>query len=279
MERHREALRLQFPLPDAPMRQPRRGRALLAAALAGALVALLYALDPAYDRDHYETAIGGHRIVALRDGSRITLDTQTRVTVEWHLRSRRAQLDRGQALFDVAHAAQRPFTAAAGPIVVRVLGTQFDLRHEGDRTAVGVLRGHVAVRDQDGNRSRELLPGQRLLARGAIIGAVEAMDASVYTAWQHKRLIFEQASLATVIRELQRYLPNPVSVADERLQNEKVSGVLAVDNAGAALALLPAILSTPAQLRRRQDGSLVIEPAPPQEHGPDEQSESFGTRR
>ncbi|MGH8443839.1 MAG: FecR domain-containing protein, partial [Solimonas sp.] len=107
LQRHRDALRERFPLPDADALAP-RPRRLPKKTVLGALAVLLaagalWSADPAYRREHYETAVGARQAVALADGSTLTLNTGTRLDVSWHLRSRRVALLRGEALFDVAH--------------------------------------------------------------------------------------------------------------------------------------------------------------------------------
>jgi transmembrane sensor len=56
----------------------------------------------------YGTQVGTIAPVALADGSRITLDSNTRIQVALDNRQRLIQLDRGEALFDVAKDPTRP---------------------------------------------------------------------------------------------------------------------------------------------------------------------------
>src|SRR3546814_4203377 len=86
----------------------------------------------------YATAIGQQHDVALEDGSRVRLDTNSALVVRYSRKHRDVVLERGRAQFDVAHAPQRPFTVHAGPGTVRAVGTQFQVRHQDD--AVQVIR-------------------------------------------------------------------------------------------------------------------------------------------
>jgi transmembrane sensor len=63
---------------------------------------------------YYKTDIGERRVVALPDGSRISMDSDTRVQVEYGKNARAITLDRGRSRFDVAHDTSRPFTVTAG---------------------------------------------------------------------------------------------------------------------------------------------------------------------
>lgn len=87
----------------------------------------------------------------LSDGSRVSLrDAQTRVVVT-QAADASAKLDleldmsAGQAQFDVVHRDQRTFRVHCGDVVVKVLGTSFELERDGARTRVAVSRGRVAV--------------------------------------------------------------------------------------------------------------------------------------
>jgi transmembrane sensor len=83
----------------------------------------------------------------LADGSEILLnDAQTRVQVS-RASDANVQLDMpaGRARFDVTHRAQRVFEVKCGEVVVKVLGTAFELERDGARTRVAVSRGRVSV--------------------------------------------------------------------------------------------------------------------------------------
>src|SRR3546814_951836 len=88
--------------------------------------------DPMQPPQRYATAIGQQHDVALEDGSRVRLDTNSALVVRYSRKHRDVVLERGRAQFDVAHAPQRPFTVHAGPGTVRAVGTQFQVRHQDD---------------------------------------------------------------------------------------------------------------------------------------------------
>jgi transmembrane sensor len=98
----------------------------------------------------YATAVGGRRTIALPDGSRVELNTATEVRSAVTPDSRIFWLDRGEAYFEVAHAADHPFVVHAGPRTITVLGTKFSVRRDGNRVSVSVVEGRVRV-DQAGD--------------------------------------------------------------------------------------------------------------------------------
>ena len=93
----------------------------------------------------YTTGIGEQRIVRLDDGTRLSLNSGTRVRIAYDDSERRVELESGEAYFEVAHNPARPFIVTAGNHQVTALGTVFVVRYEAAQTAVTLLEGKVAV--------------------------------------------------------------------------------------------------------------------------------------
>lgn len=267
VDRHRDQLKALFPVP--PPRAPRRKQA---GATVSALVLLLGAglwwLDPAYKTEHFDTQIGQIIHVDLTDGSRLALDTDTGLDVQWHLRSRRISLDRGRAQFDVAHSTWRPFSVAAGPAQVRVLGTRFDVWRKGSTTEVSVYRGKVAVwrTGEAQQEGVELTPDQQVVVdpsdtQGGAISALQpnTMPVGSGDAWKAGRLVFHNTPLAEVVASLQRYRGQAIVLDDShggKLATLTLSGVFESGNTDQLLAMLPDIL--PVNVTRTSGGDTRI---------------------
>jgi transmembrane sensor len=73
-------------------------------------------------QEAYSTSIGETREVVLSDNSIITLNTNSRVLVNYSKTSRRIDLVQGEALFDVAKNRKRPFIVTAADTQVRAVG-------------------------------------------------------------------------------------------------------------------------------------------------------------
>ncbi|HEY0437444.1 MAG TPA: FecR domain-containing protein, partial [Phenylobacterium sp.] len=108
---------------------------------AGLALAVMPAITSSPTVTAYATGKGQHRHVVLQDGSTIDLDAETKLSVALSGRERRVTLGDGQAIFDVAHDANRPFVVQAGQRFVRDIGTQFDVRQRPDQLTVTVARG------------------------------------------------------------------------------------------------------------------------------------------
>lgn len=93
----------------------------------------------------YQTSVGEQRIVRLDDGTRVSLNSETRVELRMTRNRRHVTLTRGEAYFEVAHNPKRPFVVSVGNHDVTALGTTFLVRFEPDGTAVTLVEGKVTV--------------------------------------------------------------------------------------------------------------------------------------
>jgi len=177
-------------------------------------------------RGVYETATGEQTIVRLDDGTQVHLDTATRLRVRYQKAERRLVLERGQALFIVAHDAGRPFRVEAGETEVTALGTTFDVRREDAGARVTLVTGSVAVTDTKTATPRQwrLAPGQQLRTGGRA-PRPEPVDAAQTTSWSEGRLIFRNTPLREAVAEVNRYLPDKIVLSAGAPGTVAVNGV------------------------------------------------------
>lgn len=227
----------------------------IAAALAVA-VALPTLLKP--DFTDYSTQRGETRVVALADGSRLTLGGATTLRVRLTRGERDVAMVDGEAAFDVAHEPARPFVVTAGDREVRVLGTEFNILSHADRLAVTVRRGLVAV---SGNgESVRLAKGQQLTrTKGAAPSRVGKVDPNGAFAWSKGQLVYRDATLTEVVSDLNRYVSTPIRV-DPSAASMKFSGVLSIDEEAAMIRRLE--LFAPV-VSRRGPNEIVLTAAHP----------------
>jgi len=206
----------------------------------------------------YATAKGERRSVTLADGSRVDLNAGTRLTVSLSRSARTVRLDQGQAVFDVAHNAERPFYVTAGDRTVRVVGTQFDVRRREGKLSVTVARGAVEVRPAEGayGKAYRLRPGQRLdHVEGNARTQVVKAEASEVLAWRTGRLVYREQPLSEVIADLNQQWSTPIRIDDATLGAVPVSGVLVLDNQDAVIRRLALLVPISAV---RSDAGLIL---------------------
>lgn len=200
----------------------------MAAAIAAAvLVVPALQPDPA---EIYETGVGERRTVTLSDGSTVDLNAKSRLTVAFTRGERRVTLAEGEAIFDVAKNPDRPFTIDAGRYDVRVVGTRFDVRNRPEGLSVAVDHGVVEVRPDAGGRIYRLHHGQRFKVGQDGQPVLGAVDTSEVFAWRSGRMIYRNEPLSAVVADLNRQFHQPIRVADARLKDMPITGVLVLDN-------------------------------------------------
>src|SRR5689334_23052977 len=95
----------------------------------------------------YETPVGGTASVPMRDGSSITLNTDSAVRIALSATQRQVRLDHGEAFFEVAKDPNRPFVVDAGDKRVVAVGTKFSVRRIDNEVRVLVTEGKVRIED------------------------------------------------------------------------------------------------------------------------------------
>lgn len=93
----------------------------------------------------YVTGTGEQHTIPLADGSKIILNTQSRLRVRFTSHARDVELLAGEALFSVAKDPNRPFRVHAGHTIVEALGTQFSIYLGNVGTKIAVTQGRVRV--------------------------------------------------------------------------------------------------------------------------------------
>jgi len=203
-------------------------------AAAAASVAVLVAPQIAEWRGLYRTEVGETRHVTLADGSEMTLDTATRVQVDFSDAERRLTLESGQAYFNVAKDAGRPFRVFVGDDEVRAIGTAFAVRKDGERARVTLEEGVVAVyraapstaaANATPKPAAILRPGEQAVLTPAEPVQVAAVDVRREQAWRYGRLMLDSSSLGDAVSEINRYGGRTIVLNDPALAQLKVSGV------------------------------------------------------
>jgi transmembrane sensor len=191
-----------------------------ASALVGAFV-ILQPLGRTYD-----TAVGERRAISLEDGSTIELNTDSRVRVRLTKGERRLWLEKGQAMFAVAHNQGRPFIVTAGKTAVRALGTRFEVWRTDQDVRVILAEGKVEVSGPAPQAAPvTLAPGQRLDLRPNRPATPAPVDVAAATGWTQGRVIFRDAPLAEAVAEINRYSRHPVVLGPGVPAQERVTGV------------------------------------------------------
>jgi transmembrane sensor len=156
----------------------------------------------------WTTPVGGHEILKLADGSKIELNTNTVVRVSADQRS--AWLDRGEAYFQIRHDSAHPFSVTVADKRVVDIGTKFLVRDDSADLEVALIEGKAKiepVKPQAKIRTAVLTRGDVALATGNSLSIVKVPQAALLRelSWRQDLLVFDNATLADVAAELNRY--------------------------------------------------------------------------
>ncbi|MCU1720022.1 FecR family protein [Pseudomonas sp. 5P_5.1_Bac1] len=201
-------------LPKAPRRR-HWGSAIAASLLAAMLGYGGWQQAPALLAD-YHTSTGERRTITLEDGSKVTLNSASALSVNFSGERRTVSLKAGEALFEPA-ADPRPFVVDSGAEAVQGSDAVFSVRRHGSGNSVVVTRGEAQV-------------GERRVA--------VSPDAQAQTAWQRGKLIFNGRPLREVIAELERYQHGRILISDSQVGALQVSGVFDLNDPHALLRTL-----------------------------------------
>ncbi|WP_159107215.1 FecR family protein [Azospirillum sp. B4] len=268
-----------------PERAPLYSRRRLLAAAAGVagLAVLGAGMRQPAARQAYSSALGEVRHIPLEDGSTLTLNTDSAVTVAYSAGRRLLYLERGEAFFDVAAGPDRPFVIRSPLAQLATGGGACCARLGGDGAmTVAVLSGKVAVegapsalaetldrvtgRDwtlRTGTHDAVLVTGgQEVSVRpggaghGTLVSfepvAPGALDRALM--WRQGRLAFADETLAQAAAQFARYTHRRIVLASDGLARRRISGLFdATDMAGFARAVAVGFSA-----KYREDGDSII---------------------
>jgi transmembrane sensor len=255
------ALRARYAQP-CPMPASRERTSLFAyvagvCALLAVVIGTVWWLDPPLSRTHLATRIGERRTATLADGSRLTLNTASRLEAIIRLRSREVALITGEALFDVTFRALRPLRVIAGETHVEVVGTVFNVRRTDSGARVTVLAGKVAMRVGRQGEPVLLAQGEAAeTAAGSMVVAPHAVNVDAAVSWRDGRLVFDDVPLAEALAEVQRYRRAPIVLADAAVGRLRLTGAFPTHDPDRLLRLLPEAL--PVEVHLLPDGTARV---------------------
>jgi len=209
-------------------------------------------------KSRYLTGKGEMKVIALRDGTVVSLNTQSELSVEFSESVRTVRLIRGEALFNVAKNVNRPFMVSAGDTRVKVVGTSFTVRRlEAAPVQVLVREGIVEVSKPTISswHSVRITANTRALALQdrTDIASAPVAPAEVHRelAWEDGQLAFEGQSLGQAAAEFDRYSDTKIVIDDPALAREEIAGLFrATDPVGFAQIVA---LSLKAQVSIREN--------------------------
>lgn len=225
-------------------------------------VLLLNNNTPALKQNIVGTQKGSKSNVILPDGTKVWINSDTRLTYEksFGARNRTITLE-GEAYFDVVHDKSRPFIVRTKMMDVKVLGTVFNVRaysNEADAQAT-LVKGSVEVLLKTRNNEKVILkPSEKLIVQNELqpdsrtnIHTVKDSSAAVLrqatispvdsaileTQWLKNSISFDQQKLQDIIPMLESWYHVKISVNDQGLLQKRFNGKIEKESLNEVLHL------------------------------------------
>lgn len=171
------------------------------------------------------TSRGGQYMLTLPDGTRVWLNAASSFTYPTRFsgKERRVELE-GQAYFEVAKSPDQPFIVKVKDATVKVLGTHFDIMAYPEEKEIQTTLVEGSVMVSRGAAEKVIAPGEQAFWNDGAAGAlsVRAADIQQVTAWKTGFFEFDNADIATIMRQIGRWYS--VDIRYEKAPNHKTFG-------------------------------------------------------
>lgn len=155
------------------------------------------------------TPRGGQYRITLADGTKVWLNAASSLQYPARFDGDMREVTlRGEAYFEVAHNASKPFIVNSGEQRTVVKGTKFNVSAYPDdhQIATTLLEGSVAIQLIEGGKSGEMLlkPDQQAVVKDGKVSK-RSVDASETMAWSQGKFMFTDAPLSVIMRQIARW--------------------------------------------------------------------------
>jgi len=203
------------------------------------IIGILYFLSGNFSRvsenpnlyTSFYTENGQRSKVVLPDSSTVWLNSGTTLSypTDFSDQNRKVVLA-GQAFFQVTHKNNDPFLVQTNGLVVKVLGTKFDVTAypEEDEIAVVLESGKVELTRQNLKSFSYLMrPGEKAaLSLSNNKMEISSVDASVYSSWKDGKLIFRNSPMGNVVKSLRRWYNIDIEITDPKVYSSIYTGTI-----------------------------------------------------
>lgn len=204
------------------------------------------------------TGVGERREVALADGSRVQLNSNSALDVKFDGQQRVIELLTGEMWVEVAKDARRPFVVRTDQGTATALGTRYLVRRTAEgATVVSVLESVVAAK-ANGAEAVKVMAGQQTTLRHGKALAPRPIGNADPDAWTRGLLKVDDRPVSEVLQALAGYRHGLLRFDAQALQGLRVSGVFRLDDTDAALATLADNL--PIKVEYFTDLLVVVKP-------------------
>lgn len=153
------------------------------------------------------TPRGGQYQLTMADGSQVWLNSLSsiRFPTLFSGSDRRVEIT-GEAYFEVAHDASKPFHVTVNGMDIQVLGTHFNVNAYTDEPAIKTTLLEGSVKISKGNKLQMLSPGEQAqLNYDGDFNLVKNADVDAAVAWKNGLFNLKGANIKEIMRQISRW--------------------------------------------------------------------------
>lgn len=202
---------------------------------------------------------GKRTSLTLSDGTKLWLNSGSRAIFPvLFAKEKREIFIEGEAYFDVAHDASKPFYVVTNNFQIKVLGTKFNVSTYPDDRSTSVVLVEGSIQAKIDSKNLTIKPNQ-LITYEKKTGKVELNEADVlhYISWKDGWLYCEKETLETIATKLSRYYNVKIDFKDAETKKITLTGKL--DLKTECSEIFTAISSTAPISFEAQDNSIIID--------------------
>lgn len=187
----------------------------------------------------YETKYGEIQTITLPDQTKVTLNAHSTLHFErnWESDKPREVWLEGEAFFEVTkktpHDPAARFQVHTNDLTVEVLGTKFNVNQREQLTAVSLNEGKIQLKLETAKPSKDIL-----MAPGEMVKFSEtnqkiekiSIEAENQSSWTKSFWVLTNTSLAEIARRIETTYGYEVSITNDQLLSESITGVLPTRN-------------------------------------------------
>lgn len=201
----------------------------------------------------------GTKADTLPDGSTAFLNKKSELTYEFNPRKKtRKVVLKGEAYFSVKHEEEKPFVIEADEILVRDIGTEFNLKAYPDKDTIEIIVTHGEVQFYTKNdEGLNLQAGEKAIYTKSSkkFYRIEKPDTNTL-AYKTKVFSFNNTDLKSVVNLLNEVYNSKIKLANEKLFNCRLTANFKEDNAS---IIAEVIAETMGLTITRKDDQIILD--------------------
>lgn len=185
-------------------------------------------VSPKVEYNVLTTPIGGQFQIRLQDGTKVWLNAASSIRFPATFTGKERQVElSGEAYFDIAPDAKRPFVVKVNNMQVKVLGTKFNINAYPEENTIKTTLEEGSIKVESKNKEITVTPGQQVrLTENGTMKLMTHADLEEAFAWKNGLFVFHEATLSEVMKKISRWYGVQVEYANNQVSENHFTGAI-----------------------------------------------------